>query len=280
MPFYRCFSVIVFVFVGIPVLFGTTAAQTKKKKTTPKPPASASVETKTDTAAAASPQPEPAVKRNSRPGEGQIASADSAAIQAQTKGKPDPAYFYEFTQPEFVTNRITIEHDDNGKGTISFTRRGSSEVITDPIQISAVVLGRMKASFTALNFHDSSEDYQFSKDFSHLGNIKIALTKGGRERLAKFNYTQNKNAKVLADEYRKIANQAMWIFDVTVARENQPLDGPSQMDVFDGLLRRGEISDPQQMLSLLRELSDDERLPLIARNHATRLVQQIEKAKK
>jgi hypothetical protein len=34
------------------------------------------------------------------------------------------------------------------------------------------------------------------------------------------------------------------------------------------------------MLPLLKELSNDERIPLIARNHAGRLVKQLEKEKK
>jgi hypothetical protein len=33
------------------------------------------------------------------------------------------------------------------------------------------------------------------------------------------------------------------------------------------------------MLPLLKELSNDERIPLIARNHATKLAEKIEKAK-
>jgi hypothetical protein len=51
------------------------------------------------------------------------------------------------------------------------------------------------------------------------------------------------------------------------------------MDELDSLLRRNEISDPPQMLPMLKELSNDERIPLIARNHAKRLVEKIEKAK-
>ena len=51
------------------------------------------------------------------------------------------------------------------------------------------------------------------------------------------------------------------------------------MAALEGLLKRNEISDPLQLLPFLRELADDERLPLIALNHATRIIQQIEKSK-
>jgi hypothetical protein len=269
MPSDRSFKIALFVlalfFAAYPSL-----AQTKKKKTSANPT--------TPVVAATKEEPPPvavegAVKRNSRPAEvpkGQVVKAS----------KPDPLFTYEFTQPDFITSRILIEHDDAGKGTLSFSRRGGSEIFTEQIAISEAPLTRLKTAFTELNFLDSSENYQHEKDFSHLGNSKIALARGQKSRSVTINYTLNKNAKILVDEYRKIANQALWIFDVTVARENQPLDGPNQMDALDGLLKRNEISDARQLVPFLRELADDERLPLIARNHANRIVQQIEKAKK
>lgn len=229
------------------------------------------------------PLPPPALKRNERPGNeiaGDLKPTAAKTNSAAPQKKSDPAYFYEFTQPEFTTSRIVIEHDDQGKGTIAFTRRGNTEVITDPIQISAKALEKLKGAFTALNFYDSTENYQHERDFSHLGVIRIAVTKRGRERSTTFNYTLNKNAKTLADEYRKITNQALWIFDITTARENQPLESPGQMNLLESLIKRDEISDGEQMLPFLRELSDDERIPLIARNHATRIVQTIEKSAK
>ena len=248
------------------------SAQAKKKKTTSKvtPPVTAKQEEPK--------QPTPVevvTKRNERPnGNG---TQPTAISNVNPVAKPDPFYTYEFSQPEFITNRILIEHDDKGAGKFSFTRRGNQELITDPLQISAAAMERLKAAYVSLNFHDSSESYQHEKDFSHLGVIKIAMTKAGRERSVTFNYTLNKNAKVLADEYRKIGNQALWIFDIKLARENQPLDSPNQMNLLDSMLKRNEISDPAQILPFLSELSDDERLPLLARNHATRIAQQIEK---
>jgi uncharacterized protein (UPF0147 family) len=136
---------------------------------------------------------------------------------------------------------------------------------------------RIKAVWQALNFLDSTESYQYEKDYSHLGNMTFTLKKDKRERIAKFNYTSNPNAKNLADEYRRIGQQFVWIFDITVARENQPLEAPRLMDALDSLIKRNEISDAAQMIPMLKELSNDERIPLIARNHATRIVKEIEK---
>ena len=246
-------------------------AQTKKRPTTKKP---VSLETKKEESKPPEAPVEQVSKRNERPTSTGPQNVSPTSVQPKA---PDPFYVYEFTQPEFITNRILIEHDDNGVGKFSFTRRGNSELITDPLKISPAAMERLKGAYAALNFHDSTESYQYEKDFSHLGVIKIAMTKGGRERSTTFNYTLNKNAKLLADEYRKIGNQALWIFDINLARENQPLDSPNQMNSLESMLKRNEISDPAQLLPLLSELSDDERIPLLARNHATRIAQQIEK---
>jgi hypothetical protein len=43
------------------------------------------------------------------------------------------------------------------------------------------------------------------------------------------------------------------------------------------LLTRNDLSDPYQLVPLLNELKTDERIPLIARNHADRILKKIEK---
>jgi hypothetical protein len=49
------------------------------------------------------------------------------------------------------------------------------------------------------------------------------------------------------------------------------------MEAMESLLNRNALSDPQQLVPLLKELSTDERVPLIARNHALRLIKKIQK---
>jgi len=49
------------------------------------------------------------------------------------------------------------------------------------------------------------------------------------------------------------------------------------MEQLEAQLTRGELSDPYQLVPLLRDLTTDEHVPLIARNHAVRLLKRIEK---
>jgi len=213
-------------------------------------------------------------KKNERPTNGNSSTSNAA----QTKDAPN--YFYEFSQPAFVVSKVLIEHDENGTGKISFMKSISDEVISDPIQLSPAAMERIKNALAALDFFNSTESYQYEKDYSHLGNVTIRVNREGRKRETKFNWTTNPDAKILAEEYRKIGNQYIWMFDINLARVNQPLESPKLMDVIDSYIRRNEVSDAAQLIPFLRELGDDERIPLIARNHATRLIKQIEKDKK
>lgn len=228
--------------------------------------------------------PTPPVKRNERPSTGDIQSRERQGIELNAEQESEPSgntpYRYEFTRPEFNVDKIIIEHDETGQGRIFFRKKDLDDMLSDPIQLSPETVAKLNEAFDALNFLNSKEDYQYEKDYSHLGNISITLRKNGRERTAKYNWTENTHAKFLMDEYRRVANQFLWIFDVNLARENQPLETPKLLDTLDSYIARNEVADPRQMVPFLTALSNDERVPLIGRNHAQKLIKKIEKQKK
>jgi hypothetical protein len=202
------------------------------------------------------------------------------APQPSASGAPAVSavrYSYEFTQPQFYIRRILIEHDENGRGQISFERKDEDAAIVDPIELSPAALGRVKALWDALRFLDSNTNYQAERQMSHLGTMRLGMKQNERERIAEFNWTTDPAANTLVNEYRRAADQAIFVFNINVARENQPLGAPKLMDELEKLYKRNSLSDPQQLLPLLLELTNDERIPLIARNHAGRLVKQIQK---
>jgi hypothetical protein len=254
----------------------TLFAQTGKRKTTKKTASK-------KPAVTATPQPTPETitetppKKNERENDGKTNSRDTGAVatKAQTY---EPVYVYTFDRPGFFYSNLKIEHDDTGKGRIWFKKDNFDEPLDDPIELSAATLEKLKETFTALNFLDSTEDYQYSKDFSNMGNVTITLSRDGRTRTAKYNWTDNKHAKALMDTYRAIANEYTWKFEFALARTNQPLLTPGLIDALDSYLSRNEIPDPPHLLPFLTGLSSDERLPLIARNHVTKLIAKIEKA--
>lgn len=216
-------------------------------------------------------QDQSGAKHNPRP---QV--ANSAADAGATKTEA-VKYSYEFTQPKFYVKHIVLEHDANGRGTVTFERLNEDTPVVEPIELSADALARISSAWQSLRFLDSDADYQANKQFPHLGTMKIGMQRGERKRVAEFNWTNNTDAETLVNEYRKAADQAILIFDIAVARENQPLNAPKLMETMESLLKRDALSDPRQLLKLLQDLSTDEHVPLIARNHALRLIKKIQK---
>lgn len=224
-------------------------------------------------------QESPSHKQNVRPDTSVPAPSTSPApsLTPAASVKDSVRYSYEFTQPQFYLRHIVIEHDSTGHGKVTFERFNEETPIVEALEISPAALGRIAALWQALRFLDSDTSYQSERQFPHLGTIRIGMVEGERKRTAEFNWSHVKEAAALVAEYRRIAEQASFVFDISVARANQPLNAPKLMDSFESMLKRKMLSDPQQLIPLLKEISTDERLPLIARNHALRLLSKIEK---
>ena len=207
----------------------------------------------------------------------QTANGPSSSSAAAADGA---RYSFEFAQPSFVVSRYVIEHDAAGRAKISFQKK--TDGLNDPpvveqFDISPAAFARILSAWTALKFLDSQAGYQADRQFPHLGTMRLRMQSGGRERETEFNWTNDEHAAALAREYKALAEQQLFVFDMTLARQYQPSEAIKVLKRLETLLKLNSISDPQQLLPLLRDLTTDERIPLIARNHAERLIKQIGK---
>ena len=211
------------------------------------------------------------VKQNARPDRNSSTnSASTAAPLEQIK------YTYEFSQPKFVVKHIVVEHDATGHGTITFERLNEDIPVVEKIELSPAALARIQSLWKALDYLNTETNYQTSQSYAHLGTMKIGIEQAGKKRVAEFNWTHNDSASSLVTEYRRVADQAILVFDISIARENQPLNAPKLMELMESLIRRNGLSDPKQLLPLLRDMSTDEHIPLMARNHALRIIKKLE----
>ena len=208
-------------------------------------------------------------KQNAREQVAKVAPSPGEVVEPVT-------YSYEFKKAEFLIRRVLIQHDTNGKGNVTFERQGDIEPIVEPLELSESARERIKALWNALRFLDSSTDYQSDRQYPHLGTMWLRMTNGTRSRVAELNWTNDPNARALIEEYRRVTNQVIFVFDIGVSRENQPLNSPKLMDLLDRYVSSKQLSDPQQLIPLLRELSTDERIPLMSRNKAGRILKRIE----
>ncbi len=263
-------GVLTFAFAAALVSTGAAFGTQAQRKATPRP---------TPTASARQTQPK---KTTQRPGDGQgteeLPASVRAGVPAKLKEDPNAThYVYEFKQPDFFVYFIRIEHDDKGRGQIRFERRSDTEQITEPFEFSPTALARVRGHWEALGFLDSQANYQGERTYPSQGQTKLTMRRGGRERTAEFNYSQDEHAQGIANEYRKAAEQSVLVFELEVARESQPLETPKLINKLDTLINRDYLSDRQQLVPLIRELTEDERVPLVGRNHAARILKKLEK---
>ena len=237
--------------------------------------------TTTDTGAGGTPAGAPtanASKKNARSGGDTPPTANAGASdEAEASGV---RYGYEFKQPGSYLFRVQIEHDAAGRGRVTFERQVDTGPITEEFKFSPAALARVAKLWESLGALEPEGGYQSEKQFPHMGTTRLQLTRAGRTRSAEFNWTEHPEAEALAKEYRNAAEQAILAFELAVALENQPLETPKLLTRFERLVEVKGLSDARQMAPLLRQLREDERVPLVARNHAARLLKKLEKAEK
>lgn len=187
-------------------------------------------------------------------------------------------YRYLFENPRFTTPVQELEFDGSGQGRFRFKRKDSDEIV-NKLAVSSEVLTRLQLLFDDMNFLASNEGYQHKKDFSHLGNMTITYSRDGKERTVKFNYTDNQSMSRLNDIFRNIVTQETRIFELEAVIANDPISAPAQLRMLESELKSKRVADPHRFDPILKNIKLDEGVPLIARNHADRLLLMISKEK-
>ncbi|HYE72491.1 MAG TPA: hypothetical protein VEF04_04135 [Blastocatellia bacterium] len=204
-------------------------------------------------------------------------------INEQKSGTETGTVFrYVFENDRFTTPYQEVEFNAEGKGQFRFRRKEGGQLgeeIVNPLVVSPSIVNQMRSLLNEIQFLQSSEDYQYKKDFSHLGTITITHANGGQSRTVKFNYTQNQALAQVVEIFRNIATQETRIFEIETVRTNDPISTPAQLRMLENELRSKHIADPEKLMPLLQEIKTDESVPLIARNHAERLIQSIKKGR-
>jgi hypothetical protein len=207
--------------------------------------------------------------------------SDATKKNADTAKRADEVlYAYEFSQPDFDVRHVQIEHDAAGHGTITFERKNEDRPLTEKLEISPSAFARIVAAWEGLRFLDSDASYQTDKHFANMGTIRLTMRRGARTRTTEFDWTNNEQAAALRREYQRLTDQQLFVFDMEIARQYQPSETVRILRRLDLLLDHDEVSDKSALVPLLNDLTTDERIPLIARNQAARLIKKIEKQSK
>lgn len=189
------------------------------------------------------------------------------------------SFSYKFEGSRFYLRIIEIDLGSNGVGDLRFTRGESDEVLDCKVKLMPATIARIRQLFEVSNFLASDTAYQDKKDFSHLGWVTLGARRAARERKARFNFTSNPQMKELQEIFLGIAWQEIALFDIDNAQRYQPLDLPKQLEILENDLKLERIAEPARVLAPLNEIAGDDTQPLIARNHAKRIIDAIKKGK-
>jgi hypothetical protein len=187
------------------------------------------------------------------------------------------SFSYKFENPRFDIRVIEIDLNANGAGEVRFTRGTSDEILDCKIKLLPATLTRIRDLFEVSGFLVSDTAYQDKRDMSHMGWVTLRAKQGARERKVRFNYTLNPHMKELEEIFRGIASQEISLFDIENAERYQPLDVPKQLEILENDLKLARIAEPARVLTALNEIAGDDSQPLIARNHAKRIIEAIKK---
>ena len=203
-----------------------------------------------------------------------VGQAQSGADAHRT----ETLYRYFFENERFTTPYQEVLIDGQGKGHYRFKKKDMDE-LTINFLVSPQVLMEIRSSLEQLSFLDSEQSYQHRKDFSHLGTITLFYQAGGRRRETRFNYTDNQTVNNLVRIFRGLTVQENRIFEIELVRSTDPISMPAQLRLLEGELKSRNVADPGRFSDILKDLARDESVPLIARNHADRLLRMLEQAK-
>lgn len=200
-------------------------------------------------------------------------------IKGASSSDSDLTFSYKYEGPRFYLKVIEIDLGSNGTGDLRFTRGESDEVLDSKVNLQPGTIARIRQLYELSDFLGNETSYQDKRDMSHLGWITIGAKRGERERKVRYNYTTNPHIKELQDIFLGIAWQEIALFDIDNAERYQPLDLPKKLEILENDLNLERIAEPTRVLAPLKEIAVDESQPLIARNHAKRIIEAINKGK-
>jgi hypothetical protein len=194
-------------------------------------------------------------------------------------GNGEMSFSYKFENPRFHLRVIEIDLSSSGTGELRFMRGESDEVLDCKVKLLPATIARIRSLYEASDFLASTTEYQGKTDMAHLGWITLGAKQGTRERRVRFNSTIHAPIEELGKIFLGIATQEISLFDIENAERYQPLDLPKQLEVLERDLRLEWIAEPERVLVALNEIAADDSQPLIARNHAKRIIEAIKKGK-
>jgi hypothetical protein len=182
---------------------------------------------------------------------------------------------YRFENERFVISSIELALGSGGEGTLRFVKQGLGAPVDRKVSVGPDTLRALDEALGRLNYLAPPADLQGPNDHSNLGTVSLAVSRAGSVHVARFNYTHNRDARLVADLLGGIANREIHAFGLETAARYTPLETAALLGVLESELRLKRVAEPEALVPLLRDIGENFALPLLVRNKAVRLADSL-----
>ncbi len=173
-----------------------------------------------------------------------------------------------------VPEYICISVDSSGAGTYE-GRKLDEPPNPRPIQLSPAVAARLFALARDLGYFRDN-DLESHKKVANLGLKVFTYQQGTEINRAEFNYTLNRQAQELSDQFEKIASVEQHLTNLEFSMKYDPLGLPGELRQIQIDLANDALADPQLLIPALEKISRNSRYMHLAQSRAQDILQRIQ----
>lgn len=182
---------------------------------------------------------------------------------------------YVFENPSFMLSPVELRIDESGNADLRFTRKDVAQPVHRPVRLELDVYRSICSLVETARILESSDEYQSKRHFANLGTYTVTAERNGTSRTVRFDNSENETIMDLVKLLRGITTREVHAFDLETAALYAPLAIPGLLDRVEADLKFDRIVAPAGLVPVLRRISDDPSLPLIARNRAEKLERKL-----
>jgi hypothetical protein len=171
--------------------------------------------------------------------------------------------------PEYLA--LSVSSDGSG----SYEGRPLSDPARPrALKLSLATTQKMFALASELNnFRDA--ELNSRKKVANLGLKTFTYESGGRKNEARFNFTQQKQARDLVDIFEKVASAEEAVDSLEYAIKYDPLSLPQELLSIQVALRNDDLAEPELMIPSLEQISSNPRFLHVAQVRAQDILKSV-----
>lgn len=214
------------------------------------------------------------------------ATAVRAAGLSAVENPPEPArrgglpatsirFRKEFKQGQY--ERLSLWLNEKGQGKFEGRLR-EGDPIAREFELPAETMRQLLRGFEAMQFLNSTRDYESHLKVADMGRKTLRLEQNGRAREVQFNYSTDKQINTLADFLGGVASTELRLDALESTIKYDKLGLPDQLHALQNELKNHWLAAPELLLPVLRKIANNPATFNIVQRKAHQLILQIESA--